>query len=181
MSSKVEQLAERYEQFCKLPWERSLAGAQRVWFAVYDPRDERRLRARISEFELATQRAGHTWRSVDVTDAFAEWMVTQPYLENYFQHPDDLSMLLPDFEAYVVDQITQALNHPETDENTVVAIQGVASLFGFARVSGVIDKLSPAIRGRLLVFFPGTHEGNNYRLLDARDGWNYLAIPITAE
>jgi len=35
------------------------------------------------------------------------------------------------------------------------------------------------IAGRLLVFFPGEHEGNSYRLLDARDGWNYLAIPIT--
>src|ERR1039457_3223619 len=23
------------------------------------------------------------------------------------------------------------------------------------------------------------YEGNSYRLLDARDGWNYLAIPIT--
>jgi len=36
------------------------------------------------------------------------------------------------------------------------------------------------IRGRLLVFFPGVYEQDNYRLLDARDGWNYLAIPITA-
>ena len=35
--------------------------------------------------------------------------------------------------------------------------------------------------GRLLVFFPGEVEGNNYRLLDARDGWNYLATPITAD
>jgi len=28
------------------------------------------------------------------------------------------------------------------------------------------------------VFFPGEHEGNSYRLLDARDGWNYLAVPL---
>jgi hypothetical protein len=35
------------------------------------------------------------------------------------------------------------------------------------------------IRGRLVVFFPGEYEDNNYRLLDARDGWNYLAVPIT--
>ena len=33
--------------------------------------------------------------------------------------------------------------------------------------------------GRLVVFFPGQFEQNNYRLLDARDGWNYLAVPIT--
>jgi hypothetical protein len=33
----------------------------------------------------------------------------------------------------------------------------------------------------LLVFFPGQFDNNNYRLLDARDGWNYLAVPITAD
>ena len=37
------------------------------------------------------------------------------------------------------------------------------------------------IQGRLLVFFPGVYEQNNYRLLDARDGWNYLAVPITSQ
>jgi len=30
------------------------------------------------------------------------------------------------------------------------------------------------------VLFPGVYEQNNYRMLDARDGWNYLAIPITS-
>jgi hypothetical protein len=35
------------------------------------------------------------------------------------------------------------------------------------------------IRGRLVIFFPGEYDSNNYRLLDARDGWNYLAVPIT--
>jgi hypothetical protein len=30
------------------------------------------------------------------------------------------------------------------------------------------------------VFFPGSREGNVYKLLDAREGWNYLATPITA-
>jgi len=40
--------------------------------------------------------------------------------------------------------------------------------------------VEPHIQGRLLIFFPGVYEQNNYRLLDARDGWNYLAVPITA-
>ena len=26
----------------------------------------------------------------------------------------------------------------------------------------------------------GEHADNNYRMLDARDGWNYMAVPITA-
>ena len=47
------------------------------------------------------------------------------------------------------------------------------------RVSQLMERVAPTIRGRLLVFFPGEHEHTTYRLLDARDGWNYLAVPIT--
>jgi len=45
----------------------------------------------------------------------------------------------------------------------------------------VMEAVAPSIRGRLLVFFSGSYENKMYRLLDARDGWNYLAIPITAQ
>jgi hypothetical protein len=55
----------------------------------------------------------------------------------------------------------------------------VASLYGFVRVSELIHDVERSIRGRLVVFFPGTKNENNYRLLDARDGWNYLANGIT--
>ena len=48
------------------------------------------------------------------------------------------------------------------------------------RADAVVEDVAPAIQGRLAVFFPGEYESNNYRLLDARDGWNYLAVPITA-
>jgi len=30
----------------------------------------------------------------------------------------------------------------------------------------------------MIVFFPSEKEGNTYRFLDARAGWNYLAAPI---
>ena len=43
-----------------------------------------------------------------------------------------------------------------------------------------MEQVQNDIPGRLLVFFPGTYEDNIYRLLDARDGWNYHAVPITA-
>lgn len=180
MSSRVEKLVQQYEQFCSLPWERSLAGPQRIWFAVYDKNDERRLRARVSEFEVATKKAGHGWRLVDLTDAFGRWMASQEYRDSYFEMPEDLDLLLPEFEQAVVDQIKAELAHPETNEDTVIAVQGIAGLFGFTKVSSVINRLANTVRGRLLVFFPGEHEDNNYRLLDARDGWNYMAIPITA-
>ena len=67
-------------------------------------------------------------------------------------------------------------------EETVFAITGAASLFGFTRISQVLPMVEPHVQGRLLVFFPGTYENNNYHLLDARrDGWNYLAVPITTQ
>jgi hypothetical protein len=44
----------------------------------------------------------------------------------------------------------------------------------------VVAAVANNIPGRLLVFFPGEYDQNNYRLLDARPGWNYQAVPITA-
>ena len=64
-----------------------------------------------------------------------------------------------------------------------LVLLGAGSLFGLGsnvKVSALLAEVNTAIKGRLLVFFPGEHEGNSYRLLDARDGWNYLATPITS-
>ena len=77
--------------------------------------------------------------------------------------------------------VQQAVEDREIGEESVVALKGVGSLFGFLKVKEVVDKLAPLVKGRLLVFFPGSYENNNYRLLDGYDGWNYLAVPITAD
>jgi hypothetical protein len=47
-------------------------------------------------------------------------------------------------------------------------------------VSDLVQGVAGRICGRMLVLFPGEYENNPYRLLDAGDGWNYLAVPITA-
>ena len=74
------------------------------------------------------------------------------------------------------------LQNKKSDEHTVVAIKGVGTLFGFLKVKDVVDNLAPMVKGRLLIFFPGDMPSpDNYRLLDGYDGWNYLAIPITAD
>ena len=62
----------------------------------------------------------------------------------------------------------------------MIALKGVGSLFGLLKVKLVVDKLALMVKGRLVVFFPGTFENNNYRLLDGYDGWNYMAVAITA-
>ena len=177
---RIKQLVENYGRFAALPWEKNLAGAQRVWFAVYDKTDERRLRIRLGEFELATKSAKHGWKLVDVAGAFTEWMAAEDYREDYFQAPDDLEMAMSGFLDFVSARIKSVLDDEAADANTVVAVHGIACLFGLVKVSELIGEVESSIRGRLLVFFPGEFENNNYRLLDARDGWNYLAVPITA-
>ena len=76
-------------------------------------------------------------------------------------------------------QVREVLTGPDVTADTVVALTGIASLFGFLRVSHLVREVEAHIRGNLLVFFPGAYHNNNYRLMDARDGWNYLAVPIT--
>ena len=177
---RIEKLVENYARFAALPWEQNLAGAQRVWFAVYDKSDERRLRIRLGEFELATKSAKHGWKLVDVAGTFAEWMAAEEYRESYFQAPDDLEMAMSGFLDFVSARVRSALDDEAADASTIVAVHGIACLFGLIKVSDLIGAVESSIRGRLLVFFPGEYENNNYRLLDARDGWNYLAVPITA-
>jgi hypothetical protein len=178
----IEGLLRSYDNYVTLPWENNLAGPQKVWFAIYNPPDERRLRTRIGEFEMATRRAGYDWRHCDLTPLFARWMAAHRYRDSYFARPESLTtMALSKFEAHIVETLRMALAADDVHERTVFAVSGVASLFGFTRISSVLDAISNSIRGRLLVFFPGERDGANYRLLDARDGWSYLAIPITAQ
>ena len=176
--SEIEDLLSRYERYVRLPWDHKLAGAQKVWFARYDPGQERRLRLRIGEFETATTDAGHMWRLLDITDSFAEWMTNHEYKDAYFERPEDLELALVDFSDYAAERVRKELRHPSVDENTVVALLGLASLFGLIRVAELVAKVDSEILGRLLAFFPGQRDGSNWRLLNARDGWNYHAVPI---
>lgn len=176
--NRLEALRANYTRYVSLPWDRTLPGPQRIWFAVYDPVDERRLRLNLPSFEIATKETGHGWRSCDLTGAFARWMAEQEYREAYFKTPKKLLNPHPAFEAAVAGQVLEVLK--EADEHTVVAVTGVASLFGFMKVARLMEMVQNSILGRLLVFFPGEYQDNNYRLLDARDGWNYHAVPITA-
>ena len=179
MSSRIARLVQNFERHASIPWPTTLAGPQRVWFAVYDKNDERRVRARVGEFEIATGRAGHGWALVDVTNSFPVWLGGHEYRESYFRNPKALEIAMEEFLEQVAAEVRHTL--AASDENTVVALLGVAALFGFVRVSELVRAVQDDVHGRLLVLFPGTHENNTYRLLDARDGWNYMAVPITPD
>lgn len=119
---------------------------------------------------------------IDITDAFPRWMAAHRYRAAYFEHPEDLDDgPRAECESALVEQVRAALRDPAADEQAVVALIGCGSLFGITRLSLLLDRIEGSIRGRLLVFFPGSYDGRQgYRLLEARRDWNYLAVPITA-
>ncbi len=177
---RIEELANRYHNHISAPWQRNLAGDQKAIFLVYPKEDERKLRARLELFEMATIDAGHNWKFFNFTKIFSTWMANTEYRELYFESPEDLTMKLrSDFLQFTAQELRKVLMAPDVNDDTVVAVYGVASLYGFIKVSLVLKEVVHDIRGRLLLFFPGEFDNNNYRLLDARDGWNYLAVPIT--
>jgi len=177
---RIEELATRYRNHISAPWQRNLAGDQKTIFVVYPKEGERKLRARLGLFEMETIDAQHKWNAVTYTETFATWMANTEYRDLYFESPEDLTMKLQsDFLHYAAQELRNALTDLDVDEKTVVAVHGVASLYGFTKVSLILKEVINDIRGRLLLFFPGEFDNNNYRLLDARDGWNYLAVPIT--
>lgn len=179
--SKIKRLVQSYSKYIAVPWRDDAAAPQRVIFCVYNENEELRLRAKIDEFEMATVQAAHPWKMFDLTDTFAVWLMSQRYAKSYFQKPHLLTTLLPKYLEFISLEFETFLTEAKVGEQHVVAIVGVGSLFGFLKVKEVVDKLAPMVKGRLLVFFPGSYENNNYRLLDGYDGWNYLAVPITAD
>ncbi len=181
--SRIDDLIANYGRFVKLPWPNMLAPAQRVWMAVYAPEDERRLRLHLPEFENATKAAGYEWSKIDISSEFEMWMASHEYRDAYFANP---KLMQPELLGFF-DQLAKDVGseiEARTSEKTIIGIVGAASLYGLGdhvRVSALIERVQDRVAGRLLVFFPGEIEGNNYRLLGAKDGWNYLATPITAE
>ena len=179
--NRIDRLLKSYARFIAVPWRDDASSAQRVIFCVYNAENELQLRAKIGEFEIATKQARHEWAVFDLTNTFADWFAIQRYKESYFEKPQLIHTILHKYLDYLREQFEKFLLNRGIVANGVVALEGVGSLFGFLKVKEVIDMFAPLVKGRLVVFFPGTLENDNYRLLDAYDGWNYLAVPITAD
>lgn len=181
MANNVDELILAYEKVVKGNWEETLSAQERIWFLVYDPDNQRKVDFRLSDFENITKKAGKKWVSVSLKTCFSDWMAAHEYRDEYFLDPDALvDQLEFDFKAYAIDTAVQKIKDCQPDNETVIAFTDVASLFGFARLSDILNNIASEAKGRLLVFFPGEFEKNQFRLLNARDGWSYLARPITA-
>lgn len=178
--SYLDDLIAAYRRYAALPWPKSLAPPQRVWMAVYPPDQERRLRLHLRAFEEATIEQGHSWAQIDITKSFETWAASNPYSEAYFESPGLFASALPGFFDYLVEDVRSQLRASPSPDG-VVALLGAGAMFGLGeavKVSALLNAVNESIAGRLLVFFPGDVENNNFRLLDGRDGWNYMAIVI---
>jgi hypothetical protein len=106
-------------------------------------------------------------------------MANHDYREAAFSEPEFFTCD-DELEMLAAQKVREACTATDADENTVVALVGLASLFDYMKVSRLIGRVEDTIRGRLLVLFPGEYRHNVYRFMDARDGFNYMAVPITS-
>jgi hypothetical protein len=180
MVSKVDQLVQEFDKVVNEPWTSTLSGQERIWFLVYDPAEQRKVSLSLGEFETCTIRAGKKWQPISLKNCFPEWMSNHDYRDEYFTNPEYIvDQLEAEFIPYAIQYLKKKLASIEQDPDTLIVLLDVSSLFGFARLSEILKNCDRDFKGRLLIFFPGEFEQNQYRLLDARDGWDYLARPIT--
>lgn len=180
MATRIDLLIEAFEKVINEPWSSSLSGQERIWFLVYDPAEQRKVDLHIGDFENATIKSGKKWECFSLKNCFPNWMANHEYKEDYFKSPEYIvDQLEAEFIPYAIQFFKKELSKIEQDDDTLIALKDVSALFGFARLSEILKSCDKDFKGRLLIFFPGEFEHNHYRLLDARDGWDYLARPIT--
>jgi len=177
--STIDRFLANYSRQVRLPWSGNLSGKQRIWFAVYPPAEERRVRAKLPQFEALTLEANHGWSTVDFTRLVPEFLAAHKYRESIFRDPKHLRAG-SELEVRAAALVNDACSREEANASSVVAVTGLASLFDFMRISSLIECVEDSVPGRMLIFFPGEYAGNVYRFMDARDGFNYMAVPITS-
>ncbi len=180
----AQTLLERLKEHLALPWPENVSPRERVVMLVYPPSDERKLRRLIESGELAREikTTGHGWAEYDLATVFSGWLAEYEYRDRYLMRPERLwddGGNVRGLEDCLVQKIAD-ITHNLTG-NDVLALVGGGGLFGLYSVSTLIERIERHIPGRLVIFFPGEHDAknNSYRLLGAKDGWGYLAVPIT--
>jgi hypothetical protein len=172
----VDRLNLALKQRLRHPWTDHQSGGECVWFLVFDPGDVRKVLAGREEFRQSTEAAGKQWVEIDISGEFNTWMSAHRYAQQYFKRPQLAQTIADDFARYLTDRLREQVKGG--DASTLHVLLGAESLYGITRLSHIIRQMEDELPGRLLVFFPGSYVDSQYRLLNARDGWNYLAVPI---
>jgi hypothetical protein len=180
----AQTIIERLKEHLSLPWPENVSARERVVMVVYPPGEERKLRRLIQSGELASEMrtTGHGWKEFDLATQFSSWLAQYEYRDRYLQRPERLwddAGNVRGLEEYLVGKIAECAK--DLTANDVLALVGGGGLFGLHSVSTLTERIESHFPGRLVIFFPGEHDArnNSYRLLGAKDGWGYLAVPIT--
>ena len=186
--SRIDELADRYFRHISAPWQQHLTGAERTTYLVYPKTDERKVVSRLPLFEEKTVAAQHRWVLFDFTPVFYRWFsrLDADHQSVYLEEPESLHMEMDvggrqdsGLTASAAESLLHAVSEQDADSNTVVALTGVGTLFGFTRLSTVLDRVRSSLPGHLLIFFPGTCDGPAFRMFDSTDGSGYLGVSIT--
>lgn len=180
----AQTILERLKEHLALPWPTNVSARERVVMVVYPPSDERKLRRVLQSGEFAREIAaiGRGWVEHDLATEFSRWLANYEYRDRYLNRPERLwddAGNVRGLEEYLVGRIAELTS--DMTANDVLALVGGGGLFGLHSVSTLVERIESHIPGRLVIFFPGEHDArnNSYRLLGAKDGWGYLAVPIT--
>lgn len=180
----AQSILEKLKGYLSLPWPENVSARERVVMVVYPPSDERKLRRLLESGEFLREIAtiGHGWTELDLGPEFSKWLAGSEYSERYLQRPERLwddKGNVRGLEEHLISQVAE--KSKSMTSNDVLALVGGGGLFGLFSVSSLVEQIESHIPGRLVIFFPGEHDAknNSYRLLGAKDGWGYLAVPIT--
>jgi hypothetical protein len=105
--SAIDRLLSNYARQVRLPWSANTSGKQRVWFAVYPPAEERRVRARLPQFEALTLEANHGWTTIDLTDLLPNGFPVMNTGRAIFSEPEQFSAN-SELEDLAVERVRQA-------------------------------------------------------------------------
>ena len=179
--SSLQRLLDNYERQVALPLTGNLPAVQRVWFVVYSPEQERRIRFLLPEFKWRSEKHDKTWQPIDVTDLAPEWVARHEYRDSYVSDPALLDEQT--IQDALSDVVAQRIARLQLTPTSLCVLYGLSGLFGFASISALVKSIQDQdlVPGRLVCFFPGSRDQNSYHFMNARDGWNYHALPITDE
>ena len=137
------------------------------------------MRGHLQQFETLTLASDHGWISVDLSNILPDFLANHKYRESIFEEPQHFKVG-NQLETRATTLLTEACAREDADRDCVIAVVGLATLFDFLRISNLIERVEDSVNGRLLILFPGEYSGNVYRFMDAREGFNYMATPITS-
>ena len=177
--SSLQRLLDNFERQVSLPVVERLPAAQRVWFVLYSPEQERRIRFLLPDFKLCCEKHGKIWSELDLTNAVPMWVSKHEYRDEYLNDPSLLEEQT--IQNALSEIVANEIGELRLSSTSLFVLFGLGGLFGFAHISELVKSIQDLVPGRLVCFFPGSRDQNSYHFMNERDGWNYHALPITDE